>query len=165
MKKPVQRVIHPLPPVYDQTSRVLILGSFPSVISREKAFYYANPNNRFWKVLAQVFECEITDRKQFCLDHHIALWDVIGSCLIHGSSDASIQDVRVNDITGLLSETKIHTIFTTGKKAYDLFQKHIETSIPVISLPSTSSANAGMKTEDLIRAYTVIRLEVMHEKD
>lgn len=161
MKKPAQRVIHPLPPVYDSSSRVLILGSFPSVISREKAFYYANPTNRFWTVLSKVFGCEIHNRKQFCLDHHIALWDVIAACTIQGSADASISDVIVNDITGLLEKTEIHTIFTTGKKAYHLLRKYVETDIPVISLPSSSAANAAMKTEDLVRAYAVIRQEVM----
>ena len=93
-----ERVFHTFGPVYDDTSRILILGSFPSVVSRKMNFYYANPGNRFWRLLADLFEEEITDRRQFCLDHHIALWDVIASCRIHGSSDASITDVVVKDI-------------------------------------------------------------------
>ena len=94
----VQRVFHTLEPLFDRESRVLILGSFPSVVSRQKSFYYANPTNRFWPVMETLFHETITDRKEFCLRKHIALWDVIESCTIHGSSDSSIRDVKANDI-------------------------------------------------------------------
>ncbi len=129
------RLFHELKPVFDRHSKVLILGSFPSVVSRKEQFYYANRTNRFWPVLSAVFEEEITDRKQFCLDHGIALWDVIESCTIHGSDDASIKDVRPNDINGLIEETSVHTIFTTGGKAAALFRKYIRTDMRHIRLP------------------------------
>ena len=151
------RLYHELEPVYDRNSRVLILGSFPSVVSRKEQFYYANRTNRFWPVLSAVFEEEITDRKQFCLDHRIALWDVIESCTIHGSNDASIKDVRPNDINGLIAETSVHTIVTTGGKAAALFQKYIVTEVRHIALPSTSAANASMRLEQLIKEYQIVR--------
>lgn len=152
----MNRISHPFPPVSDEESRILILGSFPSVVSRQQQFYYANRNNRFWKVMSIIFDEEITDRESFCHRHHIALWDVIASCVISGSSDSSIRDVVVNDINGLIRDSKIHTIYTTGKKAYDLFEKYISCDLPVISLPSTSSANAAMHLEDLVLRYRVI---------
>ena len=152
----VERVLHPFPPVFDTESKVLILGSFPSVVSREKNFYYANRNNRFWKVMSMVFQEEISDKKDFCLKHHIALWDVIHSCSIVGSSDASIKDVCVNDIGTLVEKTKIKTIFLTGKKATTLFSKYVALDIEAIGLPSTSSANASMHLEDLVEAYKKI---------
>ncbi|MBR2810872.1 MAG: DNA-deoxyinosine glycosylase [Solobacterium sp.] len=150
-------LVHPFPPLYDEESRVLILGSFPSVVSRKKAFYYANPGNRFWRVLAAVFEEEIKDRRTFCLEHHIALWDVIASCSIHGSSDASIDNVTVNDIGSLVAKTKIRHIFATGKKAAGLYSLYIHEDIPFTGLPSTSGANASYHLEDLINAYRIIR--------
>lgn len=154
-----ETVFHTIEPVCQKDSRVLILGSFPSVVSRKKNFYYANTQNRFWKVMAAVFDEEISDRKDFCLRHRIALWDVIASCHIHGSSDASITDVKVNDIAGLIQNTDIHVIFTTGTKAYTLFKKYIQVSIPVVSLPSTSGANAHMCLDDLIDKYRIIEEE------
>ena len=123
--KTMSTVIHPFPAVYDAECKVLILGSFPSVISRKKSFYYANPQNRFWKVLEQVYHETIEDKQQFCLQHHIALWDVIQSCTIQGSSDASIQDVHVNPIEDLIEKTKITTVFTTGSKATKLYDTYI----------------------------------------
>lgn len=154
------RVYHTIDPVFDENSRVLILGSFPSVVSRKKNFYYANPQNRFWKVMEALFEEEITDRKAFCVNHHIALWDVIANCQINGSSDASITDAKVNDIASLLAKTRVHVIFTTGTKAYLLFQKYIRVNVPVIPLPSTSGANAHMSLDELIDQYRVIEKEV-----
>ena len=153
----MDKLIHPLKPIYDKNSEVLILGSFPSVISRKVNFYYANPNNRFWKVLSNVFEEEIDDRKEFLIHHHIALWDVIYSCRIEGSSDASIHDVKVNDIQSLVKNSSIHTIFTTGKKAEMLYKKYIDIDIDCIYLPSTSSANARMHVDDLVNAYKQIK--------
>lgn len=155
---------HTFGPLYDRDSRILILGSFPSVVSRRMNFYYANPGNRFWPLLSALFEEEISDRRQFCLDHHIALWDVIASCRITGSSDASIRDVSVNDIPALVKDTKIRTIFTTGKKAADLYRKYIDCDLEHIALPSTSGANAAMSFAMLKERYQVI-LEKLYEKD
>lgn len=109
-------VVHPFNPVFDCQSEILILGSFPSVISRKQNFYYANKSNRFWKVMEILFAEKIEDPKKFCHQHHIALWDVIYSCSIHGSSDASISDVVVNPIGKIVDHSNVHTIFLTGKK-------------------------------------------------
>lgn len=153
-----EQVIHPLKPIYDEESKVLILGSFPSIISRKERFYYANKTNRFWKVLKEIFEEEIKDREMFCHKHHIALWDVIESCTIEGSSDASITNVKINDISKLIKSTKIQVIFTTGSKASSIYDKYVkDINIKHISLPSTSSANARMKLDDLIEEYKVIK--------
>ena len=101
------KVIHPLKPIVDKESKVLILGSFPSVLSREKSFYYANPTNRFWKVLEGIYHEPINNRVNFCMKHHIALWDVIHSCEIKGSNDNSIQNVKCNNIKQLIQDTNI----------------------------------------------------------
>ena len=115
-----------------------------------------NANNRFWKVMEALFQKEIHDKKQFCLDHHIALWDVIYSCTIEGSSDSSIQNVQVNDIPLLCQNSNIQAIFLTGKKAFQLYEKYIHLDIEHIYLPSTSSANARMHLEQLVESYKVI---------
>ena len=159
-----EKVVHPFAPIYDQSSRVLILGSFPSVISRKQSFYYANVHNRFWPVLFTLFEEEPSDRTEFCHRHHIALWDVIHSCTIAGSSDASIKDVIVNDIPSLVKKTNVRAVFTTGSRASSLYEKYIDCSLVHIALPSTSSANARMKMDDLVNAYRIIR-EYCDEKD
>lgn len=152
----VVQVVHPFEPIYDATSKILFLGSFPSVISRKKSFYYANQTNRFWPLMETLFHEEINDKTMFCLKHHIALWDVIQSCTIQGSRDASIQNVVVNDIPTLISKTNIFTIFFTGKKAYSLYQKYVSLDIETFCLPSTSSANAKMKLHDLVEAYQIV---------
>ncbi|MBP3892059.1 MAG: DNA-deoxyinosine glycosylase [Solobacterium sp.] len=152
----MNKVIHPIKPIFDAYSHVLILGSFPSVISREKGMYYANPQNRFWKVLASLFNEEIIDKKEFCLKHHIALWDVIKSCEIEKSNDASITNVEVNDIASITSKAPIHLIITNGKKASSLYETYIQSEIPMLSLPSTSSANAKFSLHDLCNAYQII---------
>ena len=149
---------HNLKPIYNQDSRVLILGSFPSVISREHQFYYHNPQNRFWKIINNIFDENvqtIPDKTNLCLTHHIALWDVIESCEIKGSSDASISNVKVNDIASLLSQTSIDTIITNGSTAHKYYQKYLYPVLNLqdIPLPSTSSANARYKLEDLIKLY------------
>lgn len=155
---------HPFEPIFNLDSKILILGSFPSVISRQQAFYYANKNNRFWKVMSTLFEEAIIDRKQFCLNHHIALWDVIQSCSIQGSSDTTITDVTPNDIDQLVKKTKISTVFTTGKMATKLYDKYIDSDIEHIGLPSTSSANAAMSLEKLVDEYHII-VEKLYEED
>ena len=157
MKVSAKKVIHPLDAIYDEHSRVLILGSFPSVISRQNKMYYANKTNRFWAVMEALFNVEITDRALFCHQHHIAMWDVIHSCTIEGSSDSSIKNVKTNDIAGLVHKSNIQLIVTTGKKAAVLYNQYIHLDIPHISLPSTSAANATMRLEQLINEYQKIK--------
>ena len=148
---------HPFDPLFDAESRVLILGSFPSVVSREKDFYYANATNRFWPLMAMLFEEEILDRREFCHRRHIALWDVIFSCRIHASSDASITDVTAIDIDGLVRKTKIRAVCTTGRKAGSLYEKYVDCDRIHICLPSTSAANARMRMEDRLKEYRKIK--------
>lgn len=155
---------HPFPALFDPDSRVLILGSFPSVISRQKSFYYANRANRFWPVMEKIYQEEITDRAVFCHRHHIALWDVIASCTITGSSDTSIRDVTVNNIQELADRTQIRTVFTTGSKAASLYRKYVVCDREHIALPSTSGANARMRLDDLAAAYQIIR-EITDEEN
>lgn len=157
MKASAKKVIHPLDAIYDEHSRVLILGSFPSVISRQNKMYYANKTNRFWAVMEALFNVEITDYALFCHQHHIAMWDVIHSCTIEGSSDSSIKNVKTNDIAGLVHKTNIQLIVTTGNKAAVLYNQYIHLDIPHISLPSTSAANAKMRLEQLINEYQKIK--------
>ena len=159
----MERVFHTLDPVYSQESRVLILGSMPSPKSRECGFYYAHPQNRFWKVIAGVY-CEgdintIQKRRDFLLRHNIALWDVLASCDINGASDASIKNPEPNNIRMLLENSKIEKIFTTGMKAYSLYKKLCfkDTGIEAVLLPSTSPANARMSLAELVSAYGAIR--------
>ena len=155
-------LIHPIAPVFDKDSRVLILGSFPSVKSREEGFFYGHPQNRFWRVTASVFGEDvpktIDEKKSFLLRNHIALWDVIGSCEINGSSDSSIRNVSVNNIEMILETADIQAIYLNGKKAFQLYQKHM---LPVtgregICLPSTSPANAAWQMDRLVREWSVI---------
>ena len=153
-------IIHPLKPIYNEESKVLILGSFPSVISRKENFYYANKTNRFWKVLEIIFNESITDKVEFLHKHNIALWDVIKSCDISSSKDSTIKNVIVNDISGLLKKTKITKIYINGKKAYELYLKYLKNSIDieVVYLPSTSSANATYNLVKLVNAYKVLTM-------
>lgn len=147
---------HPFPPIYDKNSQILILGSFPSVKSREEQFYYAHPQNRFWKLLSTLYSedtpCSISEKKALLMRHHIAIWDVIKSCDIIGSSDSSIKNVSVNDISFLLQHSNIHTVYANGAKSYDLYMKYAfpMTKKEIKKLPSTSPANA---------VYTINRLE------
>jgi hypothetical protein len=157
MKASAKKVIHPLDAIYDEHSRVLILGSFPSVISRQNKMYYANKTNRFWAVMEALFNVEITEHALFCHQHHIAMWDVIHSCTIEGSSDSSIKNVKTNDIAGLVHKSNIQLIVTTGKKAAVLYNQYIHLDIPHISLPSTSAANAKMRLEQLVNEYQKIK--------
>lgn len=156
-------MIHTIDPVYDEFSRILILGSFPSVKSREQQFFYGHKQNRFWRVLAKVLECgvpeDIPQKKAMLLEHHIAVWDVIASCEITGSSDASIRDVQPNDLSCILSCAKIKAVYTNGGKAHQLYQKYIfpNNGREAVLLPSTSPANAGYSLERLVDAWEVIR--------
>ncbi len=151
----MERLIHPLKPIYDEESKILILGSFPSVYSRQNNFYYAHPQNRFWNMLENIFADKIDDKIKFLQRHHLALWDVIASCEIIGSSDASIKNVEVNDIPKLLKETNITKILLNGQKAYNLYCKYLKDKIAIeaICMPSTSPANATYSLDDLIKIY------------
>ncbi len=158
-------IVHPLKPIYNKDSIVLILGSFPSVISRKNNFYYSNPKNRFWKILGIIFNEEnLTTNEEkidFLLNNHIALFDVIKSCEIDGSSDSSIKNVIPNDISKLIKNSKIKYIFTNGNKAHELYQKYIfkSTKIVDIKLPSTSPANCQKGIEKkLIEHYRKIKV-------
>lgn len=156
-------MIHNIDPVYDSDSRILILGSFPSVKSREQQFFYGHKQNRFWRVMAQVLDCavpeDIAQKRVMLLSHHVAVWDVIASCEITGSSDASIRDVRPNDLSQILSQADIRAIYANGSKAYQLYQKYIypANGLEINLLPSTSPANAGYSLERLVEAWSVIR--------
>ena len=153
---------HTIDPVYDEHSRILILGSFPSVKSREQKFFYGHKQNRFWKVLAGILGCEgpqtIEEKKAMLLEHHIAVWDVIQSCEIEGSSDASIRDVVPNDLSEILDTADIQAIYTNGGKAYELYGKYIYpvNGIEAHKLPSTSPANAGYSLDRLKEAWSQI---------
>ena len=150
---------HPIPPLYNSRSEILILGSFPSVKSREAMFFYGHPQNRFWKVIAGIFDDSvpktIEEKKQLILDHHLALWDVISSCEIEGSSDASIKNVTANDLSIILQAAPIRKILVNGKTAEKLYIRYIQpkTQIPAICLPSTSPANAAWSLERLIDVW------------
>lgn len=153
---------HNIQPIYNQNSEILILGSFPSVKSREAQFFYHHPQNRFWKILSTLFNHPplqtIDAKKQFLLDKHIALWDVIQSCDIKGSSDSSIENVIVNDISSILQQTNIKQIYTNGKKAHNLYQKYClpKTHKKDIYLPSTSPANAQYSFDKLLQEWKII---------
>ena len=151
---------HGILPVYDENSRILILGSFPSVKSREGHFFYHHPQNRFWKVLAAVFEEEtvpasIEEKRKFLLSHRIALWDVIASCEIKGSEDSSIRNVIPNDLTPILEKADIRQIFCNGGTSYKLFEKYLRraTGREAVKLPSTSPANAACCLNRLIAVW------------
>lgn len=155
-------IAHPIPPVYDGNSKILILGSFPSVASRENEFFYGHKQNRFWRVLGAVFSDNIPEstkeKKEFLLKHRIALWDVIGSCDIIGSSDSSIKNVIPNDIRVILDNADIENIYVNGKTALKYYNKYIRDKIcrEALCLPSTSPANSAWSSEKLIKAWTVI---------
>ena len=153
-----KKVTHPFEPVYDYNSKILFLGSIASIKSREIGYPYASPQNRFWKVLRIIFDEEINDYKKFLINNNIALWDVIKSCEITGSSDSSIKNVVVNEIWEVISKSNIKYIFTNGKKAYDLYNKYVypKTKIKAISLSSTSPANATKNLNDLVEEYKII---------
>ena len=156
-------VFHELPPVFDKESRILVLGTIPSPKSREQGFYYGHPRNRFWKMMALVFEEPmpetVEERRTMALRNHVAIWDVLASCTIRGAEDASIRDVVPNDIRLILSQADIRAVFTTGAKAAALYRKYCEPvcSMPCISLPSTSPANCRMKDEELLQYYRQLR--------
>lgn len=156
-------VKHEFEPVYNKESKILILGSFPSVKSRQQSFYYAHPQNRFWKILARLYNEELPStieaKKELLLHHHIAIWDVIESCQIKGSSDASIKEVVPIDINRVMKQTQITHIYTNGKTAAKLYHQYLfpVTQIKAVTLPSSSPANATFSLERLIEEWQVIR--------
>lgn len=153
------QVDHPFPPVMENGSRILILGSFPSVKSREEGFFYGHPRNRFWPMLAQIFgektPATIPEKQSLLLRHHLALWDVIASCRIEGSSDASIRDAVPVDIRRVLDTANIRRIICNGALAGKLYQRHLQplTGIEAAVLPSTSPANAAWDLPRLADAW------------
>lgn len=154
--------IHPFDPIYDENSRILILGTFPSVKSREVQFYYGHPRNRFWKTLAALLHADfpqtVEEKVRFLKSNRIALWDTCAACEIEGSADAAIRHAIPNDITPILRTADIRAIFCGGKTAGRLYETHIlpNTGIPAQVLPSTSPANAACRDEDLYRAWSDI---------
>lgn len=158
----MDHVEHTFEPVFNEESKVLILGTFPSVKSRESEFYYGHPQNRFWKLIAAITGCEnhstIEEKKKMLLDNKIAVWDTISSCDIIGSSDSSIINVVPADILGLLKKTNIQKIYTNGSKSYELYNKYLlkQTGIEAIKLPSTSPANARFTFDKLLQEWSVI---------
>lgn len=150
---------HNIPPLYNTDSRILILGSFPSVKSREGQFFYHHPQNRYWRVMAAVFDCDvpqtIEDKKVMILSHKTAMWDVLSSCEITGSSDSSIKNPIPNDIESILNKTQIKHIYTNGGTAHKYYQKYIASAVGIedIMLPSTSPANAAWSYERLVEVW------------
>ena len=156
-------LIHPIPPLFSAASETLILGSFPSVKSREAAFFYGHPQNRFWKVLPRVLGCAvpetIEEKKALILTHRLALWDVIGSCEIEGSADSTIRSVTPNDLRIILDGSAVSRIFVNGRTAEKYYKKYTEPliGIPAVCLPSTSPANAAWSLDRLTDAWMQIR--------
>ncbi|MBR6619364.1 MAG: DNA-deoxyinosine glycosylase [Clostridia bacterium] len=155
-------IVHPFDPVFDGNSKVLILGSFPSVKSRENEFYYGHERNRFWRVISALYSEHLPEtveqKKSLLLRHNIALWDTAASCTVHASSDSSIRNVAANDIKSLLDKTNIARIYANGKTAAQLYNKLVlpSTAVEIVVLPSTSPANAAFTLEKLIECWQVI---------
>ena len=152
-------MIHNLQPIYDEYSKILILGTFPSVKSREAGFYYYHPQNRFWKVISALIGVSvpetIEEKKTMLLNNHIALWDVVQSCDIIGSNDTSIENVVPNDLAMILRTSKMERIYANGGKAYELYQRYcfLNTKKVIVSLPSTSPANASYSMDKLVEYW------------
>lgn len=157
-----ERIYHTIAPHYDKSSRILILGSFPSPKSRELGFYYGHPQNRFWRVISAVLgeplPSDTDTKKQLLTKHHIALWDALASCIIHGADDASIKSEIPNDLTEILNNCNIRAIFATGGVATTLYKKHClpVTQRDIITLPSTSPANCRCSIDQLVQKYKII---------
>ena len=154
--------VHPFAPVYDGNSRVLILGSFPAVKSRETQFYYGHPQNRFWKVTANLFGCDVPvtvqEKREMLLQNRVAVWDTLASCDITGSSDATIRNPVANDISRIIEEADIRLVCFNGKKSADIFEKYspAKCKLPSATLPSTSPANAQYSLERLLLSWRKI---------
>ena len=148
---------HGFPPVFDENSRVLVLGSMPSPKSRELGFYYMHPQNRFWRMLSAVLgeslPTDIPGRRGMCLAHGVALWDVLAECTITGASDSSIIDPVPNDLRKILRVADIRAVFTTGKKAQALYERFFPELMPAVCLPSTSPANRTVSEQKMLEEY------------
>ena len=159
-----ETVKHPIAPVFDENSCVLVLGSFPSVKSREEMFFYGHPQNRFWRVIAAVFESKtpktVDEKRDFLLDHGVALWDVLASCEITGSADSSIKNAVPNDLSPIFAAAKIEKIFVNGKTAEKYYDKYLKAALgrEAVCLPSTSPANAAWSIARLTEAWRVIKM-------
>ncbi len=157
------KIIHPFPPLFDKSSTTLILGSFPSVKSREQMFFYGHPQHRFWTLLANVFAEEVPqsldEKRRLLLSHNLALWDSIHSCTITGSSDSSIKDVVPNDLSVILQNSRVSRIFANGALSHKMYQKYIYpvTMIEATKLPSTSPANAAFSLDRLYESWKIIK--------
>ena len=157
-----ERILHPFPPLFDSESRTLILGSFPSVKSREAMFFYGHPQNRFWRLTALLCHEDtpqtIEDKSSLILRHHLALWDSIQSCTITGSSDSSVRDVVPNDLRVIFDNSKTERVFCNGALSHKMYMKYIypQTGIAAVKLPSTSPANAAYSLERLAESWRVI---------
>ncbi len=158
-----EKVFHIIEPEFDADSRVLILGTIPSPKSRETGFYYGHPQNRFWKVLSAILNCTVPqsndEKREFLHKNHIALWDVLASCMIENAADTSIREPKANDMNIIFREADIRGVFATGKKAYDLYNRLCPEAKnhPAVCLPSTSPANCRFSLEELIRYYSCIK--------
>ena len=156
-------IIHPIPPLYSESSKSLILGSFPSVKSREAAYFYGHPQNRFWADTAAVLGCKkpetVEEKKEMILSNNLALWDVIASCEIEGSADSTIRNVTANDLNEIIENSGIERIFVNGKTAEKYYNKYTfpKTKIKAVCLPSTSPANAAWSFEKLVEAWQIIK--------
>lgn len=157
-----ERILHPIPPVYDEHSEILILGSFPSVRSREAAFFYGHPQNRFWPLIARLCGEEtptsIEEKRELLLAHHIALWDSIYSCDIVGSSDSSIRNAVPTDLRPILAAAPIRQIYCNGQTSARTFARYQEKTLgrSAVTLPSTSPANAAWTLDKLAEAWKII---------
>ena len=155
-------IIHPIPPLFNEESKTLILGSFPSVKSRETAFFYGHPQNRFWAVIAEIYGYEkpqtVEEKKKLILENKLAMWDVIQSCEIEGSADSTISNVTANDLSIILENSRVDRIFVNGKTAEKYYKKYTypKTGIKAFCLPSTSPANAAWNIEKLVDAWKII---------
>ncbi len=164
MEKEYKKIKHTFEPIFNKDSKILILGSLPSVKSREEGFYYGHPQNRFWSVLSSIYNLEIPkiidEKIEMLINNNIAIWDVIESCDIIGSSDSSIKNVIPADLSKILNNSNIQNIYANGKTASKLYKKYSEknTGIKIIELPSTSPANATYTLDRLIEAWKVIKM-------
>lgn len=159
-----ETVKHPIAPVFDENSRVLVLGSFPSVKSREEMFFYGHPQNRFWRVMASVFGSDtpktVEEKRAFLLAHGVALWDVLASCEITGSADSTIKNAVPNDLSPILAAAKIEKIFVNGKAAEKYYDKYLKAALgrEAVCLPSTSPANAAWSIAKLTETWSAIKM-------
>ena len=158
-----QRIVHPIPPLFDQNSKKLILGSFPSIKSREAMFFYGHPQNRFWRLIAMIYgedtPLSTEEKSKLILKHNLALWDSIKTCTITGSADSSVKDVVPNDLSVILENSRAERIFCNGAASYNLYKKYIfpSTGIEAVKLPSTSPANAAFGMDRLEDEWKILR--------